>query len=153
MDAAAIERCFAQHRGYFRCASLRPEERMQGVWATAPETSGFVPGAAVMPNCADFAWDRVLFEPRPGAALHPAVQDERNQIEMPVAIAVEFIGRRSLGVGRFGMGPAHQFVVADRFVSARCSARSRTDRTRKGPPVARRALLLPRDRDGRGDGQ
>jgi hypothetical protein len=115
----ALDSCYARQGTYVGCVRLSRPERMQGVWVIAFETSGFVPGPPVMPRYADFAWDRTHFHLAPGVALDPAVQAERDRMDMPVAVAVEFIGRRALQPGPFGMGAASRLVVADRILSAR----------------------------------
>lgn len=102
------------------CDELLPPERMQGIWVNGFEVSGFVPGATGLPQPGDRSYGRIWLSFAEGVAPDPALRAEMDKVRGRVAVAIEFVGRRSRHEGaHVHMGGARSQVVVDRILSAR----------------------------------
>jgi hypothetical protein len=119
------------------CVDFLPAERMQGVWVTGFEKSGFLPGATEAPGRDDVLSQRTWLTFARGATPDRSVWAERDSRGGQAAFAIEFIGRRSRGPGPGGgyghLTGAEALVIVDRIVSLRVL----------GPPVIQRPATQP----------
>ena len=118
-DARAEDPCRGSF-DYEHCAEFLPAERMQGVWVTGFEQSGFIPGPAALPDPADPRRSRIWLDFAAGSPPDPALRRELDAMRTTAAVAMEFIGRRGRHPGRYGhLGGAREVVIVDRIVSMR----------------------------------
>ena len=109
------------HVGFRNCLKFKPAERMHGVWYYGFEESGFLPNATSVSLDRDVAHDPMPeFNTLLDLDRDTAVRD----FKIPAmggctqAIAVEFVGRKSIGPEPETIGFKNGVIVVDKVLSA-----------------------------------
>jgi hypothetical protein len=109
------------HYSVGHCLAMAPMERMSGVWVTAFEESGFIPGATTIPDPNDprrFAQELELDDRKIVKLTGPTPMGGHSY--HGEAYLVTFVGRRTSDPYGVGCDGIPQFsVVVDRLMSAR----------------------------------
>ena len=104
------------------CLKFGPRQRMQGVWYDGFEESGFVPNVRTVSLIRDLIKDA---NPEFDIYLDIDRVAAFRLIKMPQfhictrAVAIEFIGRRSVEAGAYYTGDSNYVIVVDRVIRGR----------------------------------
>ena len=122
-DGTELTRCLQKHHRISECTGMGPTQQMHGVWYTGFEESGFVPNVGSVPLVREISvhihnpeFDTLL-EIDANAALRRIGQPSTDPCTR--AVAIEFIGRRSVKPGPYYASDDGHAVVVDRLLSAR----------------------------------
>ena len=123
-----VMQCLEKQRLMSRCVEMGPQKRMHGVWYTGFEESGFVPDVRTVPLERTLDGEtpeyRTMLENDAVEALRELGLPEEDRCIR--AVAIEFLGRRSVKPGPYYVGPDDELIAVDRLLGGRLIGRVRT---------------------------